>query len=119
MTTPSTTTYKRGAIVLVPFQFTDRPVAKRRPGVVISTPAYQAGRQELVIAALTSRVRDPLLIGDELLRDWQSAGLPKQSVVTAIIRTVKQSMVVERLGSLTTQDLRRVDSALMSALGFE
>jgi mRNA-degrading endonuclease toxin of MazEF toxin-antitoxin module len=117
MTTQSTTTFSRGEVVLVPFQFTDRPVAKNRAAVVISASDYQAGRQELIIAALTSRVREPLLFGDRLLADWRSAGLPKKSVVTAILRTVKQKMVVRRVGNLTDSDLRRLDEGLRTALG--
>jgi mRNA-degrading endonuclease toxin of MazEF toxin-antitoxin module len=116
MTTPYTTTYSRGEVILVPFQFTDRPVAKMRPAVILSSPTYNAGRQELIVAALTSRIRSPLLPGDRLLGDWQTAGLPRESVVTAIIRTVKHSMVSRRIGKLTGDDLNHVDEGLRSAL---
>ena len=116
MTTPFTTTYSRGDIVLVPFQFSDRPVFKRRPALIVSSHVYHAGRQEIIIAAITSRVRRPLLVADYLVERWQEGGLPKPSVVTAILRTVKGTMITRRLGSLAEADLRAVDSRLKEAL---
>jgi mRNA interferase MazF len=108
---------ERGDLVLVPFQFSDRPVAKHRPALVISSPEYHAGRQEVVIAAVTSRIRDPLLFGDSLLEGWRQAGLPKRSVVTAILRTVKGKMVVRTLGRLPPDEVAAVDVRLREALG--
>ena len=116
MTTPSTTTCSRGDIVLVPFQFTGKAVFKRRPALVVSSGVYHSGRQEVIIAALTSRIRKPLLVDDHLIQRWRESGLPKPSVVTAILRTVKAAMIVRRLGSLHRQDLRSVDECLGEAL---
>lgn len=70
----------------------------------------------MIIAAVTSRVRDPLLAGDRLIEAWQEAGLPKPSVMTAIVRTVKAGMVVRRLGSLAEEDLARMEDGLRLAL---
>ena len=117
MRTRSTTTCSRGDIVLVPFEFSDRPIAKRRPALVISSGRYHASRQDVVIAAITSRIRQPPLFGDHLIKDWQVSGLPKPSVATAIVRTVKRSMLVRRIGSLSARDLRQVDQRILLALG--
>ncbi len=116
MTTPFTTTFSRGAVVLVPFQFTDRPVVKRRPAVIISSDAYHSGRREVIVAAVTSRIRQPLLVGDHLIERWSDSGLPKPSVVTAILRTVKGAMIVRKLGLLSNDDLRAVDAKLADVL---
>ena len=110
------TSFERGDLVLVPFQFTDKPIAKNRPALVISTARYHAARQEIIIAALTSRVREPLLFGDHLVRRWQDAGLPKPSVVTAILRTVKARMIVQRLGALEELDMHSFEMRLAEAL---
>ena len=117
MTTRSTTTCSRGDVVLVPFEFSDRPVAKRRPALVISSDPYHASRQDVVIAAITSRIRRPLLFGDHFIKDWRASGLPKPSATTAIVRTVKRAMLARRLGALSAADLRAVDERLARALG--
>jgi mRNA interferase MazF len=110
------TEYKRGDVVLVSFIFADELGSKRRPAVVVSSDAYNNGRDETIIAAITSRT-DRILTGDHVIADWQGAGLLFPSVATSIIRTIKQDMINKRLGSLTTQDMGAVDSKLKLALG--
>ncbi len=113
---PSTTTFERGSIVLVRFVFADEQGAKRRPVLVLSTSPYQVARQEVIVAALTSNV-ERLLPGDRAVREWRAAGLPKPSVVTGILRTVKRSMVERSLGRLRAKDLKDVDASLRETLG--
>jgi mRNA interferase MazF len=49
--------YEFGAIVLVPFQFTDQSASKRRPAVVVSNRAYNTARPDVVVMAVTSQLR--------------------------------------------------------------
>ncbi len=115
---PSTTTCNRGDVILVPFQYTDQPVAKRRPALVLSSDQYHKGRNEIIIAALTSRIRNPLLVGDYMIKQWRQAGLPKPSVATAILRTVKAGMVIRRVGSLGREDMAAINGQIKTVLGF-
>ena len=110
------TEYSRGDVVLISFIFADETGVKRRPAVIISSQAYYAGRDEAIIAAITSRT-DRLLLGDHLIADWQGAGLLFPSVATSIIRTIKQDMINKRIGSLSIQDKAEIDSKLKLALG--
>lgn len=110
------TEYSRGDVVLVSFIFTDETGVKRRPAVIISSDAYHTGRDEAIIAAITSRT-DRVLVGDHPIDDWQGAGLLFPSVATSIIRTIKQDMIVKRLGYLPTPDMKAIDSKLKLALG--
>lgn len=110
------TEYSRGDVVLVSFIFTDETGVKRRPAVIISSDAYHTGRDEAIIAAITSRT-DRVLVGDHPIDDWQGAGLLFPSVATSIIRTIKQDMIAKRLGSLLTPDMKAIDSKLKLALG--
>lgn len=110
------TEYSRGDVVLVSFIFADETGVKRRPAVIISSDAYHTGRDEAIIAAITSRT-DRVLVGDHLIADWQGAGLLFPSVATSIIRTIKQDMIAKRLGSLLTPDMKAIDSKLKLALG--
>jgi len=108
--------YERGNIVLVGFLFPDQTGIKHRPAVIISSQAYHRGRQEVIIAAITSNITR-LLPGDTLLTGWKESGLLFPSVVTGIIRTVKHDALLRRLGPLIAPDLKAVDNNLSLALG--
>ena len=106
---------KRADVVLVRFIFSDESGTKLRPALVVSSAAYHRGRQELVVAAITSNVRRRLY-GDHVLTDWKSAGLLFPSTVTGIIRTVKPSMIDRKLGSLANSDREAIDRELRRSL---
>jgi mRNA interferase MazF len=108
--------YQRGEVVLVNFVFPDEAGIKRRPTLILSTDAYQQGRKEVIVAAITSNIRR-VLIGDHLISDWRGAGLLFPSIVTGIIRTVKQAMIDRRLGALALKDLQAVERNLQKVLG--
>ena len=110
------TTYKQGDVVLVRFVFTNESGAKRRPAVVVSTSEYHQGRQEVIVAAITSNV-DRLLVGDHLISGWQEAGLLFPSVATGIIRTIKQAMIERRLGTMPPADMQAIQEQLRHVLG--
>jgi hypothetical protein len=84
--------------------------------MVLSGTDYHAGRQEVIVAALTSNV-SRLLPGDHLIKDWHGAGLPRPTVATGILRTIKHSMIERALGKMTARDLRAFQQLLRAALG--
>ena len=55
---PSTTLYRRGDIILVPFPFTDLSSSKRRPALVVSPDDFNGRLQDLVVIAITSQLTD-------------------------------------------------------------
>ena len=112
------TDYSRGDVVLISFVFTDKTGVKQRPAVIVSSDAYHQGRQEAIMAAITSRT-DRILVGDHLIKDWQAAGLLFPSIATGIIRTIKQSMITRKLGRISGDDLRAVNKQLKITLGLE
>ena len=107
--------FSRGDVVLVSFVYTDQAGAKLRPALVISSGAFHASREDVIVAAITSNVRRRL-VGDHLIADWNGAGLLFPSIVTAICRTLKGAAIVRRLGSLAEQDQGAVDQELRRAL---
>ena len=109
------TTCKRGDIVLISFVFADEKGVKKRPALVVNSDPYQSGRQELIVAAITSNV-DRMLTGDYRIKMWEDAGLPLPSVITGIIRTIKQNMVVRTLGTLPSPERRAFDKNLKLVL---
>jgi mRNA interferase MazF len=76
---PSTTRYKRGDIVLVPFPFTDLSSSKRRPALVVSPDWFNSSNQDLVLVAITSQIGDDprSVLLDEA--DFVGGKLPKAS----------------------------------------
>ena len=110
MTAPS-----RGEVVLIRFVFADETGEKLRPALVVSADSYHAGRQEVIVAAITSN-RDRALFGDVAIRSWEPAGLLLPSVVTGIVRTVKRAMIAKRVGALSGSDMALVDTELRRCL---
>ena len=107
----STTTYSFGDLVLVPFPFTDQTSHKKRPATIISTPAYNAAKPDVVIMAVTSRVESMQTLGEFSIGGWRQAGLLRPSVVKPVITTIEKGLVIKKLGQLQAADqdqLRRI-----------
>jgi mRNA interferase MazF len=110
------TAYRRGDVVLVAFVFSEETGRKLRPALVVSSQGYHRGRQEIIVAAITSNIRRRLF-GDHVVADWQGAGLLFPSVVTGVLRTVKRTVIERRLGAMPAGDLRAIDEGLRRSLG--
>ena len=107
--------FTRRDLVLVNFLFSEETGSKHRPVLVLSSPEYHQRRQEAVVAAITSNTRR-VLPGDHLMDNWEHAGLLLPSVVTGIIRTIKQGMVGRKLGRVSDKDMASVEVNLRSML---
>ena len=115
---PSTTGYKFGDIVLVPFPFKDQTATKKRPAVVVSSESYHRSRIDVVVMALTSQILRPgSLMGEILIRDWQPARLPKPSLIKPVLATIDRSLILRKLGELQEPDRQAVRDALRGILG--
>jgi mRNA interferase MazF len=75
------TGYEFGDVVLVPFPFTDQSATKRRPAVIISSPAYYRVRLDLIIMAVTSQRLTASALGDVVVED--TGGEPAAETVRA------------------------------------
>ena len=116
---PSTTNYKRGDVILVPFPFTDLSSTKQRPALVISSDAFNSVRDDLLLAAVTSQI-PATLAGDELLippHELAACGLPKPSIIklTKLV-TLHRMLVVKRLGSLPPATLNQALAGIRQTL---
>lgn len=94
----STTAYRRGDIVLVSFPFTDLASAKRRPALVISPDTFNALKEDLVLAAITSQLtHDENSVFLEK-RDFLEGALPKKSMVKLTkLFTIHSALVVKKI----------------------
>jgi mRNA-degrading endonuclease toxin of MazEF toxin-antitoxin module len=81
----------------------------------LSSDEYTEGRQEAVVSAITSNTRR-ILTGDYLMVDWEDSGLILPSIVTGVLRTIKQSMIERKMGEISPRDLAEIESNLTQIL---
>jgi len=110
------TNYKQQDIVLVNFGFSEETGTKKRPALIISSDNYHQSRQEIIIMAITSNIKR-VLFGDTKIEQWEEAGLLYPSLVTGIIRTIKDNMIVRKLGTLLPQDFQKVEKNIRKLMG--
>lgn len=109
--------YSFADLVVVPFPFSDGTSRKKRPAVVISPDLYQQSRPDIILLAITSRIRNPLGYGEAVIQAWQQAGLLKPSVFKPLLFSLEQSQVLMRLGSLTHADEEQLKAVLQQIIG--
>ena len=113
------TPYEKGAVILVPFPFSDQTTIKKRPAVIISSNAYNNISSDIVIMAITSQTGKTYSAGECLIENWKEAGLLKPSAIKPAISTIEQALVLKRLCRLTSKDLLSMEKALKELLDFK
>ena len=101
-------------VVVVPFPFSERPGAKRRPALVLSRASFN-GAGRTVLAMITTRAHRGWP-GDVEIEGLGQAGLPLPCIVRLKLFTLDNRLLTKRLGSLSEVDRQRAESALRSAL---
>jgi mRNA interferase MazF len=105
---PSTTRYKRGDIVLVPFPFTDLSSSKRRPALVISPDTFNDQMEDVVVAAITSQLTNEYAVTIDQ-SDCVDGILPKTSVLKlAKVFTIHSTLVIKKLCALRGEKLAAI-----------
>ena len=106
--------YSKNDVIIVRYPFSDVSSSKVRPAAVVSIPHVF---EDVFVVPLTSRTIS-LLPGEFVLADLAKAGL---NVVTAVKRgiyTVNRSLIIKKVGKLSTSDSKRLESSLRGWLGF-
>jgi len=63
-------------------------------------------------AYFTISLRSFVKIGECLIEDWQAAGLLKPSAIKEAISTIEQTLVLKKLGRLSSKDLVSMENTL-------
>ncbi len=103
-------TFERFDIVIVPFPFTDLPVVRRRPALVLSAAGWNAASGHIVCAMITSAGRSSWTL-DVPVVDLAAAGLNAPCVVRTKLFTIEAGLVVRSAGELGKEDAVRIDAA--------
>jgi mRNA interferase MazF len=115
----STTTYRRGGVIVVNVPFSDHSGTKKRPAIIVSADNFHRTLPDVIVCPISSRPRyfERPGAGDLPLRSWKAAGLRYPSTVR-ISRTlaIDKNLVGRVLGRLSSEELNRVESALRLAL---
>jgi mRNA interferase MazF len=96
---------KTGDVVLIPFPFSELSNVKLRPAVVIcqTSDVYK----DLVLAAVTSVLHNPLHSNELLLKPDDENGLRVESILRCDrIMTLKKDTMHIRIGCLGENDLK-------------
>jgi mRNA interferase MazF len=105
-----------GAIVLVPFPFTDQSASKQRPAVIVSSAQYAHERSDVILMAVTSQLHPSPAFGEVWITDWRGAGLLKPSAIKPVIATLEQRLIRRKLGALAKADCDTLAAALSQIL---
>lgn len=97
-------------VVVVPFPFSEKAAAKRRPALVLSRKAFNASGH-IVLAMITTRAHHAWP-GDVEIKDSAAAGLPLPCIVRLKLFTLDARLLLRRIGALSASDRRHVATAL-------
>lgn len=108
----------RGEVVMVDVPYLDATRTVRRPALIVGDPDHML---DVIIAAITSRIRDPLpsthFLIDSNHPDWAASGLRLDSVVRCDrLFTVHHDQLHRTLGALTPTTMSDVNDVLRVAL---
>ncbi|MCY4595803.1 MAG: type II toxin-antitoxin system PemK/MazF family toxin [Bryobacterales bacterium] len=93
----STTRYRRGDIVLVPFPFSDLSSTKKRPALVVSPDGFNKRTQDVVLVAITSQPSDSYVVALSEA-DYVDGELPLASFVKiSKLFTIHPTLVLKKV----------------------
>ena len=102
-------------VVAVPFPYVERPVAQRRPVVVLARPP-SGNRHPLLWVMMITSAANRQWPGDIAIADIGAAGLPRASVMRPAKIAVVEELEIERTGRLAAADAVGLQNALRSLM---
>lgn len=88
---------------------------KRRPAVILSSPAYHTSRPDVIVGLITSR-SVPTGLTDYVLEDWPKAGLRLASTFRSFLVTLPPAAHPVVVGRLSDRDWEGVRACVKAAL---
>ena len=104
-----------GDIVVVPFPFTDRQNAKRRPALVLSHNAFNKDHKHTLLAMITTATHTQWK-SDCLIKNLKPTALPCASIVRMKLFTLDNRIIIKRLGTVHEKDRKSVQMKLKKSV---
>ncbi len=101
-------------VVVVPFPFTDKPIAKKRPALVLSNTNFNQSNHT-ILAMITTKSH-PVWPGDFQIDDIETAGLNIPCLVRLKLFTLDNRLIFRKIGHLTDDDANQIEIQLRSYL---
>ena len=109
----SGTTYEFGDVVVAPFPFTSNLAqSKKRPLIVVSNTAYNAGTSDLVCCGVTSVLTNTWFSISIKQKDMESGNIPADSLIRYGHMFTLEKSLVSKVGGVDA----RVRSQVVKAL---
>jgi mRNA interferase MazF len=99
---------------VVPFPFTDRTAAKRRPALIVSKKAFN--RNGHTVMEMITSAGHSASPGDVPLRDHTAAGLREACVARVKLFTLDNRLILRKAGRLSPADRAGVRRNLHAAI---
>ncbi len=107
--TKSGMTPKQRDILLIPIPFTDLKATKRHPVLVLSNDSYNKNSEDILVAAMTSNLKEKFYSVIVDPSDVQQGVLKRTSLVRADkLYTLNKEIIVKRFGRITVEKYRAV-----------
>lgn len=111
--------FERGAVVRVPFPYTERPVRQHRPALVVSDGGIGDGGKLLWVVMITSAENRRWPDDIPLTDTYAEVGLPAPSLLRPAKIATIEAEHAERLGGLDAGLLSQVERILARQLGLK
>jgi mRNA interferase MazF len=112
--TRSGTAFEQGAILVVPFPFSDLSGIKQRPVLVISSNDYNTRSDDIVTCGITSNLKASkysVLIDNSNLEEGK---IPAKSRIKADkIFTLEKSIIKKKIAKIDTKTLEKIKAELL------
>ncbi len=110
-------TFKQGEILLVPVPFSDLTSKKKRPVLVLSNDDYNKQTNDIIIAAITSKIRGSKI---EVVFDNDNMIDGKLQLASCVrpdkIYTLSKDIIVKKYGTISPEKVMEVKIRLMELL---
>jgi len=97
-------------LVVVPFPFTEKIAAKRRPALVLSREVFNKSGHT-IFTMITTKAHQPWP-GDTEIVQYETAGLQFPCIVRLKMFTLDNRLVLRKIGSLAQDDAKKVEEYL-------